>query len=127
MPDEHRCGDGTCILMEYLCDNRPDCRDMSDEINCGECLQLDWLTCSNTQLVARLLHDEVCDGGSTSPVCALVKSNQTFRFRYKTSRTSGLHHSSHYDHHHHHHQQEGAAAPQPAWTLQGGSSHVSKW
>ncbi|KAM6982618.1 LOW QUALITY PROTEIN: basement membrane-specific heparan sulfate proteoglycan core protein [Tautogolabrus adspersus] len=34
MPDEHRCGDGTCILMEYLCDNRPDCRDMSDEINC---------------------------------------------------------------------------------------------
>uniref|UniRef100_A0A665UZU7 Heparan sulfate proteoglycan 2 n=1 Tax=Echeneis naucrates TaxID=173247 RepID=A0A665UZU7_ECHNA len=36
MPDEHRCGDGTCILMEYLCDNRPDCRDMSDETNCGE-------------------------------------------------------------------------------------------
>uniref|UniRef100_A0A4W6FLZ6 Heparan sulfate proteoglycan 2 n=1 Tax=Lates calcarifer TaxID=8187 RepID=A0A4W6FLZ6_LATCA len=42
MPDEHRCGDGTCILMEYLCDNRPDCRDMSDEINCGEWLHLDW-------------------------------------------------------------------------------------
>uniref|UniRef100_A0A8C4GKG4 Heparan sulfate proteoglycan 2 n=1 Tax=Dicentrarchus labrax TaxID=13489 RepID=A0A8C4GKG4_DICLA len=41
MPDEHRCGDGTCILMEYLCDNRPDCRDMSDEINCGEWLQFD--------------------------------------------------------------------------------------
>uniref|UniRef100_A0A8D3EB01 Heparan sulfate proteoglycan 2 n=1 Tax=Scophthalmus maximus TaxID=52904 RepID=A0A8D3EB01_SCOMX len=38
MPDEHRCGDGTCILMEYLCDNRPDCRDMSDETNCGEWL-----------------------------------------------------------------------------------------
>ncbi|XP_065817157.1 basement membrane-specific heparan sulfate proteoglycan core protein isoform X3 [Labrus bergylta] len=34
MPDEHRCGDGTCILMEYLCDNRPDCRDLSDETNC---------------------------------------------------------------------------------------------
>lgn len=38
MADEHRCGDGTCILMEYLCDNRPDCRDMSDEVNCGESL-----------------------------------------------------------------------------------------
>lgn len=36
MQDEHRCGDGTCILMEYLCDNRPDCPDMSDETNCGE-------------------------------------------------------------------------------------------
>ncbi|XP_049611156.2 basement membrane-specific heparan sulfate proteoglycan core protein isoform X2 [Syngnathus scovelli] len=34
MPDEHRCGDGTCILMEYLCDNRPDCRDLSDENDC---------------------------------------------------------------------------------------------
>lgn len=36
MQDEHRCGDGTCILMEYLCDNRPDCPDMSDETSCGE-------------------------------------------------------------------------------------------
>ncbi|XP_078111881.1 basement membrane-specific heparan sulfate proteoglycan core protein isoform X2 [Sander vitreus] len=36
MPDEYRCGDGTCILMEYLCDNRPDCRDMSDETNCDK-------------------------------------------------------------------------------------------
>lgn len=47
MPDEHRCGDGTCVPKSYVCDNRPDCRDMSDEINCGEWLQTGWqiVTC----------------------------------------------------------------------------------
>lgn len=50
MADEHRCGDGTCILMEYLCDNRPDCRDMSDETNCGEWLQLGWPAGRNTDM-----------------------------------------------------------------------------
>lgn len=39
MADEFQCGDKTCILKEYLCDNRLDCSDMSDEINCGECLR----------------------------------------------------------------------------------------
>lgn len=39
MLDEYRCGDGACILKEYVCDNRPDCIDMSDEISCGELLQ----------------------------------------------------------------------------------------
>ncbi|XP_047235897.1 basement membrane-specific heparan sulfate proteoglycan core protein isoform X4 [Girardinichthys multiradiatus] len=34
MADEYRCGDGTCIPMEYYCDNRPDCTDMSDETSC---------------------------------------------------------------------------------------------
>ncbi|XP_017274656.1 basement membrane-specific heparan sulfate proteoglycan core protein isoform X4 [Kryptolebias marmoratus] len=34
MADEFQCGDKTCIPREYLCDNRPDCRDMSDETNC---------------------------------------------------------------------------------------------
>uniref|UniRef100_A0A8C2WMQ1 Heparan sulfate proteoglycan 2 n=1 Tax=Cyclopterus lumpus TaxID=8103 RepID=A0A8C2WMQ1_CYCLU len=79
MSDEHRCGDGTCILAEYLCDNRPDCRDMSDETNCGEFVlepkrpttppprppsppgpcRADQATCQSGECIPR---DYVCDG-----------------------------------------------------------------
>ncbi|XP_061075721.1 basement membrane-specific heparan sulfate proteoglycan core protein-like isoform X2 [Conger conger] len=36
MEDEFMCVDGSCILLEYLCDKRPDCLDMSDELDCDE-------------------------------------------------------------------------------------------
>uniref|UniRef100_I3KIJ1 Heparan sulfate proteoglycan 2 n=1 Tax=Oreochromis niloticus TaxID=8128 RepID=I3KIJ1_ORENI len=82
MPDEHRCGDGTCILMEYLCDNRQDCRDMSDEVNCGEWphfdttpkvvhppgprgpCRVDQATCQTGECIPR---DYICDGQRDCP------------------------------------------------------------
>ncbi|ETE59279.1 Basement membrane-specific heparan sulfate proteoglycan core protein, partial [Ophiophagus hannah] len=38
--DEFSCLSGECITREFLCDRRPDCRDMSDELDCGEHLKL---------------------------------------------------------------------------------------
>ncbi|KAM9115672.1 basement membrane-specific heparan sulfate proteoglycan core protein isoform 4-T4 [Pangshura tecta] len=32
--DEFACSSGECIDEEFRCDRRPDCRDMSDELNC---------------------------------------------------------------------------------------------
>ncbi|XP_026010202.1 basement membrane-specific heparan sulfate proteoglycan core protein isoform X4 [Astatotilapia calliptera] len=90
MPDEHRCGDGTCILMEYLCDNRQDCRDMSDELNCGPIIpiittpattvdttqkvvrppgqpgpcRVDQATCQTGECIPR---DYICDGQRDCP------------------------------------------------------------
>ncbi|XP_050787085.1 basement membrane-specific heparan sulfate proteoglycan core protein isoform X3 [Gopherus flavomarginatus] len=33
--EEFACSSGECIDKEFRCDRRPDCRDMSDELNCG--------------------------------------------------------------------------------------------
>uniref|UniRef100_A0A9J7ZF67 Heparan sulfate proteoglycan 2 n=1 Tax=Cyprinus carpio carpio TaxID=630221 RepID=A0A9J7ZF67_CYPCA len=77
---EFRCQDGlACIPQEYVCDQRPDCDDFSDEISCavvpvsptpptppktrpqpgpGPC-RADQATCQNGQCISR---DYVCDG-----------------------------------------------------------------
>ncbi|KPP76122.1 basement membrane-specific heparan sulfate proteoglycan core protein-like, partial [Scleropages formosus] len=34
LPNEFTCKDGSCIPLEYHCDKRPDCEDMSDEQDC---------------------------------------------------------------------------------------------
>ena len=35
---QYQCNDGTCIDMHYICDSYPDCKDKSDETNCGKLL-----------------------------------------------------------------------------------------
>ncbi|XP_024915374.1 basement membrane-specific heparan sulfate proteoglycan core protein isoform X3 [Cynoglossus semilaevis] len=116
MPDEHRCGDGTCILMEYLCDNRPDCRDMSDENNCelpvprvhttpptttttsrkpprpysppGPC-RADQATCQSGECIPR---DYICDGerdcsdGSDEYRCGTPSPCEPNEFKCKNGR-----------------------------------------
>uniref|UniRef100_A0A672L9B0 Heparan sulfate proteoglycan 2 n=1 Tax=Sinocyclocheilus grahami TaxID=75366 RepID=A0A672L9B0_SINGR len=79
LSDEFRCQDGlACIPVEYVCDKRPDCSDLSDEMNCGVPVRptpptppktrpppgpgpcrADQATCQNGQCISR---DYVCDG-----------------------------------------------------------------
>lgn len=36
--DEFKCGDGTCIKNELICDRKYDCQDGSDELSCSKCI-----------------------------------------------------------------------------------------
>ncbi|KAJ8390133.1 hypothetical protein AAFF_G00110070 [Aldrovandia affinis] len=80
---EFTCQDGGCIPQEYYCDKRPDCLDMTDELNCETIIQpeigptpakvdrlpprppvggpctSDQATCQNGECIPR---DYLCDG-----------------------------------------------------------------
>ncbi|XP_054857961.1 basement membrane-specific heparan sulfate proteoglycan core protein isoform X3 [Eublepharis macularius] len=61
--EEFACRSGECVAREFLCDRRPDCRDMSDELDCTYPVPLECgreeFTCDSGECVPLASH---CNG-----------------------------------------------------------------
>ncbi|XP_072282815.1 basement membrane-specific heparan sulfate proteoglycan core protein, partial [Pyxicephalus adspersus] len=56
--DEFTCTSGECVPLEFRCDQRHDCRDMSDEEGCVPCGDTEF-TCGSGECIPRIYY---CDG-----------------------------------------------------------------
>ncbi|XP_056400171.1 basement membrane-specific heparan sulfate proteoglycan core protein isoform X3 [Hyla sarda] len=66
LSNEFTCKNGECILLEYRCDQRHDCRDMSDEEGCVEPVTCgdDEFACASGDCIPRVYY---CDGRPDCP------------------------------------------------------------
>ncbi|KAL9955609.1 hypothetical protein ACROYT_G036957 [Oculina patagonica] len=61
-PEEFACSDGACLRKTWLCDDRKDCIDGSDEKNCTLKCQKDHFGCVDNHIVIKCIAlDWVCD------------------------------------------------------------------
>ncbi|XP_069802948.1 basement membrane-specific heparan sulfate proteoglycan core protein isoform X4 [Dendropsophus ebraccatus] len=75
LSNEFTCKNGECILLEYRCDQRHDCRDMSDEEGCVEPVLCgdNEFACGSGECIPRVYY---CDG---RPDCADSSDETTCR------------------------------------------------
>ncbi|XP_061934452.1 basement membrane-specific heparan sulfate proteoglycan core protein isoform X36 [Apis cerana] len=82
--DEATCSNGECIPKSYVCNDRLDCTDGSDEMRCSpHGCEPNQFRCNNTQCVSKLWRcdgDKDCADGSDEENCAPNKPGSPCRF-----------------------------------------------
>ena len=79
---QFKCKDGTCILEHLQCDQKEDCLDGEDELDCEGCLEYDF-PCNNSCLPPTMYCDEVndCADGSDEKNCTFGCEDGKFQCR----------------------------------------------